>query len=147
MTKRHLPTAGRLWASRDYGSHLSLPFQKAERRLKHVHSLHRKWFRSLGSCRRHLLVEANFHQIVPTNPCTRVNKKQTRMIRIDCVILQPTYTPKISKNNKNTAHNFFNPGAHLKQTRTRNATRCNNRNDLLHLSFTLKILIFSNVYI
>ena len=26
--------------------------------------------------------------------------------------------------------------------KTRNATRCNNRNDLLHLSFTLKISIF-----
>ena len=29
----------------------------------------------------------------------------------------------------------------------RNATRCNNRNDLLHLGFTLKISIFSKVYI
>ena len=26
---------------------------------------------------------------------------------------------------------------------TRNATRCNNRDNLLHLSFTLKIFIFS----
>ena len=30
---------------------------------------------------------------------------------------------------------------------TRNATRCNNRDYLLHLSFTLKLLIFSDVYI
>ena len=30
---------------------------------------------------------------------------------------------------------------------TRNATRCNNCNNLLHLSFTLKISIFSEVYI
>ena len=32
-------------------------------------------------------------------------------------------------------------------TLTRNTTRCNNRNDLLYLSFTLKILIFFEVYI
>ena len=30
-----------------------------------------------------------------------------------------------------------------KQSKTRNAMRCNNRDDLLHLSFTLKISIFS----
>ena len=30
---------------------------------------------------------------------------------------------------------------------TRKATRCNNRDDLLHLSFTLKISIFSEAYI
>ena len=29
------------------------------------------------------------------------------------------------------------------QIKTRNATRCNNRDDLLHLTFTLKISIFS----
>ena len=28
------------------------------------------------------------------------------------------------------------------QIKTRNATRCNNRDDLLHLSFTLEISIF-----
>ena len=32
---------------------------------------------------------------------------------------------------------------HQLQTTTRNATRCNNRNVLLHLSFALKISIFS----
>ena len=31
--------------------------------------------------------------------------------------------------------------------KTRNAMRCNNRNDLIHLSFTLKISIFSEAYI
>ena len=31
--------------------------------------------------------------------------------------------------------------------KTRNAMRCNNRDDLLHLSFTLKISIFSEAYI
>ena len=31
--------------------------------------------------------------------------------------------------------------------KTRNATRCNNRDDLLHLSFNLKILIFLEAYI
>ena len=35
----------------------------------------------------------------------------------------------------------------LKRNLTRNATRCDNRDDLLHLSFTLKILIFSEAYI
>ena len=30
---------------------------------------------------------------------------------------------------------------------TRNAMRCSNRDDLLHLSFTLKISIFSEAYI
>ena len=30
---------------------------------------------------------------------------------------------------------------------TRNTTRCDNRDDLLHLSFTLKISIFSETYI
>ena len=30
---------------------------------------------------------------------------------------------------------------------TRNATRCNNRNDLLHLSLTLKISILSEAYV
>ena len=29
------------------------------------------------------------------------------------------------------------------QIKTRNATRCNNRDDLLHFSFTLKVSIFS----
>ena len=29
---------------------------------------------------------------------------------------------------------------------TRNATQCSNRDDLLHLCFTLKTLIFSNAY-
>ena len=32
------------------------------------------------------------------------------------------------------------------QIKTRNATSCNNRDDLLHLSFTLKISIFSEAY-
>ena len=32
-------------------------------------------------------------------------------------------------------------------SKTRNATRCNNRDHLLYLSFTLKISIFSGVYI
>ena len=32
-------------------------------------------------------------------------------------------------------------------TKTRNAMRCNNRDDSLHLSFTLKISIFSEAYI
>ena len=31
--------------------------------------------------------------------------------------------------------------------KTRKATHCNNRDDLLHLSFTLKISIFSEAYI
>ena len=31
--------------------------------------------------------------------------------------------------------------------KARNATRCNNRNDLLHLNFTLKVSIFSEAYI
>ena len=31
--------------------------------------------------------------------------------------------------------------------KTRNATRCNNRDDLLHLSFTLKVSIFSEAHI
>ena len=35
----------------------------------------------------------------------------------------------------------------IKLMATRNATRCNNRDDLLHLSFPLKILIFSEAYI
>ena len=30
---------------------------------------------------------------------------------------------------------------------TRNTTRCNNRDDLLQLSFTLKVLIFSEAHI
>ena len=30
---------------------------------------------------------------------------------------------------------------------TRNATHCNNRDDFLHLSFTLKVSIFSKAYI
>ena len=30
---------------------------------------------------------------------------------------------------------------------TRDATRCNNRDDLLHVNFTLKISIFSETYI
>ena len=33
------------------------------------------------------------------------------------------------------------------QILTRNAMRCNNRDDLLHLSYTLKISIFSEAYI
>ena len=33
------------------------------------------------------------------------------------------------------------------QTKTRNATRCNNRDDLLHLSFSLKISVFSEAYV
>ena len=33
------------------------------------------------------------------------------------------------------------------QVETRNAMRCNNRDDLLHLSFTLKFSIFSKAYI
>ena len=33
------------------------------------------------------------------------------------------------------------------QIKARNARPCNNRNDLLHLSFTLKISIFSEAYI
>ena len=32
------------------------------------------------------------------------------------------------------------------QIRTRNTTRCNNHDDLLHLSFTLKISIFLEAY-
>ena len=35
----------------------------------------------------------------------------------------------------------------LEWTRTRNATRCNNRDDLLHHSFTLKVSKFSEAYI
>ena len=35
----------------------------------------------------------------------------------------------------------------LHQYITRNAMRCNNRDDLLHLSFTVKISIFSEAYI
>ena len=33
------------------------------------------------------------------------------------------------------------------QNITRNSLRCNNRNDLLHLSYTLKISIFSEAYL
>ena len=34
----------------------------------------------------------------------------------------------------------------LEQFTTRNAMRCNNHDDLIHLSFTLKISIFSEAY-
>ena len=41
--------------------------------------------------------------------------------------------------------NFSKPK--LKLTKTRNSTRCNNRNDSLHLSFTFKISVFSEAYV
>ena len=36
---------------------------------------------------------------------------------------------------------------HKITTKTRNAMRCNNRDDLLQLSFTLKVSVFSGAYI
>ena len=33
------------------------------------------------------------------------------------------------------------------QSKTRNAMRCNNRDDLLHISFNLKISMFSEAYV
>ena len=41
----------------------------------------------------------------------------------------------------------MNFGKWESECETRNAMRCNNRDDLLHLSFTLKISIFSEAYI
>ena len=38
-------------------------------------------------------------------------------------------------------------GAIRKQKKTRNAMRCNNRDDLFHPNFTLKISIFSEAYV